>query len=191
MSSGIKQCCAFGRHCVIANPRVGDRSCDDWTELTRLACWGKCLTTQCGEAACCQRQRRSGRADDEGSDLLLSSNRGARGLVVSKEVVAVGRKGGGGAWGGVDQPKCGAGRASPAKWSVAQYWQKRSQAAGRRTVGCNLVMQKMACSQSGCNNLRHFSVPPVRAIQGAQLTASQDRRESGRPSPHFSSPAAP
>jgi hypothetical protein len=33
MSSGIKQCCAFGRHCVIANLRVGDRSRDDWTEI--------------------------------------------------------------------------------------------------------------------------------------------------------------
>jgi hypothetical protein len=33
MSSGIKQCCALGRHCVIANPRVGDQPCDDWTEI--------------------------------------------------------------------------------------------------------------------------------------------------------------
>ena len=35
----------------------------------------------------------------EGNDLLLNSERGAGGVVVSKEGVAVGRKGGGGAWG--------------------------------------------------------------------------------------------
>jgi hypothetical protein len=52
--------------------------------------------------------------DDEGNDLLLNSERGAGGVVVSKEEVAAGRKGSGGAWGmGVDQPECGAGRASP------------------------------------------------------------------------------
>jgi hypothetical protein len=33
---------------------------------------------------------RSGRADDEGSDLLLNSDRGAGGAVVSKEEVAAG-----------------------------------------------------------------------------------------------------
>jgi hypothetical protein len=33
-----------------------------------------------------------GRVDDEGSDLLLNSERGAGGVVVSKEEVAVGRK---------------------------------------------------------------------------------------------------
>ena len=33
MSSGIKQCCAFGRHYVVANLRVGDRSRDDLTEI--------------------------------------------------------------------------------------------------------------------------------------------------------------
>jgi hypothetical protein len=37
--------------------------------------------------------------DDEGNDLLLNSERGAGGVVVSKEEVAVGRKGSGGAWG--------------------------------------------------------------------------------------------
>jgi hypothetical protein len=40
--------------------------------------------------ACCQ--RRPGRVDDEGSDLLLIRERGAGGVVVSKEDVAVGRK---------------------------------------------------------------------------------------------------
>jgi hypothetical protein len=44
---------------------------------------------QCGYTTCCQ--RRSGRVDDEGNDLLLSSYRGAGGVVVSKEEVAVGR----------------------------------------------------------------------------------------------------
>ena len=85
MSSGIKQCCAFGRHCVIANPRVGDRSRDDWTEIQESGCWGKCLIMQYGETTYCQ--RRSGGADDEGNDLLLSSDRGAGGVVVSKEEV--------------------------------------------------------------------------------------------------------
>jgi hypothetical protein len=45
---------------------------------------------QYGETTCCQ--RRSGRVDDEGSDLLLNSERGVGGVVVSKEEVAVGRK---------------------------------------------------------------------------------------------------
>jgi hypothetical protein len=69
----------------------------------------KCLIMQYGETTCCQ--RRPGRADDdEGNDLLLNSDRGAGGVVVSKEEVALGRKGSGGAWGmGVDQPECGAG----------------------------------------------------------------------------------
>jgi hypothetical protein len=35
----------------------------------------------------------------EGNDLLLNSERGAGGVVVSKEEVAAGRKGSGGAWG--------------------------------------------------------------------------------------------
>ena len=33
-----------------------------------------------------------GKVDDEGNDLLLNSERGAGGVVVSKEEVAVGRK---------------------------------------------------------------------------------------------------
>jgi hypothetical protein len=52
---------------------------------------------QYGQATCCQ--RRSGRVGDEGNDLLLNSERGAGGVVVSKEEVAVGRKRSGGAWG--------------------------------------------------------------------------------------------
>jgi hypothetical protein len=65
---------------------------------------------------------------------------------------------------GVDQPECGAGRASPAKWSNTNTGGKKSEAVDRRAVGCKLVVLKMACSQSGCKILRHFSVPPVRAI---------------------------
>ena len=57
-------------------------------------------------------RRRSGRVDDEGNDLLLNSERGAGGvLVVSKEEVAVGRKGSGGAWGSTSR---NAGLAGPA-----------------------------------------------------------------------------
>jgi hypothetical protein len=53
---------------------------------------------QYGPTTCCQ--RRPGRVDDEGNDLLLNSERGVGGvLVVSKEEVAVGRKGSSGAWG--------------------------------------------------------------------------------------------
>jgi hypothetical protein len=48
-----------------------------------------------GQSTCCQ--RRSERVDDKGSDLLLSSDRGVGGVMVSKEEVAVGRKGSGGA----------------------------------------------------------------------------------------------
>jgi hypothetical protein len=121
MSSGIKQCCAFGRHCVIANPRVGDRSRDDWTEIQEYDSLGKCLITrvvcglimQYGETTCCQ--RRPGRVNDEGNDLLLNSDRGAGGVVVSKEGVAVGRKGSGGAWGSTSR---NAGLAGPARKMV-------------------------------------------------------------------------
>ena len=78
-------------------------------ELTRLVCWGKCLIMQYGETTCCQRM--PGRANDEGNDLLLNSERGAGGVVVSKEEVAVGRKGSGGAWGSTSR---NAGLAGPA-----------------------------------------------------------------------------
>ena len=47
----------------------------------------------------------------EGNDLLLNSERGAGGVVVSKEGVAVGRKGSGGAWGSTSR---NAGLAGPA-----------------------------------------------------------------------------
>jgi hypothetical protein len=48
MSSGIKQCCAFGRHCVIANLRVGDRSRDDWTEIQELDWFVGANVSPCG-----------------------------------------------------------------------------------------------------------------------------------------------
>ena len=47
----------------------------------------------------------------EGNDLLLNSERGAGGVVVSNEEVAVGRKGSGGAWGSTSR---NAGLAGPA-----------------------------------------------------------------------------
>jgi hypothetical protein len=161
MSSGIKQCCAFGRHCVIANLRVGDRPRDDWTEIQEPGCWGKCLIMQYGETTFCQ--RRSGGVDDEGSDLLLNSDRGAGGAVVSKAEVAPDRTGSGGAWGSTSR---NAGLAGPAPLNgrMRTLAKKNSQAVGRRAVGCKLVVLKVACSQSGCKILRHFSVSPVRAI---------------------------
>jgi hypothetical protein len=64
---------------------------------------------QCGKTTCCQRM--PGRVDDEGNDLLLSSDRGEGGVVVSKEEGAVGRKGSGGAWGSTSR---NAGLAGPA-----------------------------------------------------------------------------
>jgi hypothetical protein len=68
---------------------------------------------------------------------------------------------------GVDQPECGAGRSSPAKWSNTNTGEKNSETFGRRDVGCKLVMLKMACSQSGRKVQTHFSASPVRAIRGA------------------------
>jgi hypothetical protein len=56
--------------------------------------------------------------------------------VVSKEEVALGRKGSGGAWLGVDQPECGAGRASPTKWPNTQTLAKKQ--LGCRSSGCRL-----------------------------------------------------
>jgi hypothetical protein len=68
---------------------------------------------------------------------------------------------------GVDQPECGAGRASPVKWSNTNTGEKNCEKVGRRAAGCKLVMLKMTCSQSGRNVQTHFLAPPVRAIQGA------------------------
>jgi hypothetical protein len=68
---------------------------------------------------------------------------------------------------GVDQPECGAGRASPAKWSNTNTGEKSSKTFDRWDVGCNLVVLEMTCSQSGCKVQTHFLAPPVRAIRGA------------------------
>jgi hypothetical protein len=73
--------------------------------------------------------------DDEGNDLLLNSERGAGGVVVSKEEVAVGIKGSGRAWGSTSQNAGAAGRASPAKWSNTNTGTKSSQAFDRWAVG--------------------------------------------------------
>jgi hypothetical protein len=43
-----------------------------------------------------------------------------------------------------------AGRASPAKWSNTNNGEKSSEKVDRWDVGCNLVVLKMTCSQSGC-----------------------------------------
>jgi hypothetical protein len=57
----------------------------------------------------------------------------------------------------------------PRKMVEYEHWhtQKKAKAFDRWAVGCNLVVLKMACSQSGCKVQTHFLVPPVRAIQGA------------------------
>ena len=44
---------------------------------------------------------------------------------------------------GVDQPECGAGRSSPAKWSNTNTGEKNSETFDRRDVGCKLVVLKM------------------------------------------------
>jgi hypothetical protein len=49
---------------------------------------------------------------------------------------------------GVDQPECGTGRASPAKWSNTNTGGKSSEKVDRRAVGCKLVVLKMACSRN-------------------------------------------
>jgi hypothetical protein len=129
MSSGIKQCCAFGRHCVIASQAsqsrsllAGARSRDDWTEIQESDCWGKCLIMKYGETTCCQ--RRPGRVDDEGNNLLLNSERGAGGVVVSKEEVAAGRKGSGGGHGGRPAGMRGL-QCQPRKMVEYEYWQNK------------------------------------------------------------------
>ena len=95
----------------------------------------------------------------EGNDLLLNSERGGGGggVVVSKEEVPVGRKGSGGAWG----------RPAPQNGRIRTLAEKKAKKVDRWDVGCNLVVLKMTCSQSGCRVHRHFLASPVRAIQGA------------------------
>jgi hypothetical protein len=70
--------------------------------------------------------------------------------------------------GDVDQPECGAGRASPAKWPNTNTGGKKNEkAVDRWDAGYNLVVLKMTCSQSGRKVQTHFLAPPVRAIRGA------------------------
>jgi hypothetical protein len=40
--------------------------------------------------------------------------------------------------------------ASPAKWPITNTGEKKSEKVDRWDVGCNLVVLKMTCSQSGC-----------------------------------------
>jgi hypothetical protein len=73
---------------------------------------------------------------------------------------------------GVDQPECGAGRASPAKWlntNTGNPGKKTSQTFGRRAVGCNLVVLKMACCllATALQNSSTIFHHAVRATQGA------------------------
>ena len=56
---------------------------------------------------------------------------------------------------GVDQPECGAGRASPAKWSITNTGEKKSEKVDRWDVGCNLVVLKMTCSQNQAAKFKH------------------------------------
>jgi hypothetical protein len=105
-------------------------------ELTRLVCWGRCLIMQAhGQTICCQ--QRSGRVDDEGNDLLLNSGRGAGVGVVSKEGVAVGRKGSGGAWWSTSRNAGLAGPAGSGKRGPCEYWQKKNKPKCRSS-GCRL-----------------------------------------------------
>ena len=67
----------------------------------------------------------------EGNDLLLNSERGAGGVVVSKEEVAVGRKGSGGAWGSTSR---NAGQ--PRK--MVEYEHRRKKQRNIRSSGCRL-----------------------------------------------------
>jgi hypothetical protein len=97
---------------------------------------------------------REERADDEGNnDLLLSSDRGAGGAVMSKEEVAVGRKGSGGAWG-----------------STSRKVVEKNKPKCRSSGGCNLVRGAEIRPSPAIELQRSntpFSHARVRAIQGA------------------------
>jgi hypothetical protein len=87
-------------------------------------------------------------------------------VVVSKEKVAVGRKGSGGAWGSTSR---NAGLAGPAPQNVrwSNTGKNTSQNVDRRAVGCSLVVLKSALPQANGKIQAPFSATPVRAIQGA------------------------
>jgi hypothetical protein len=86
--------------------------------------------------------------------------------VVSKEEVAVGRKGSGGAWGSTSW-NAGLGGPAPQSGRIRALVKAKNQTkmsiAGLWVEICNLVMLKMTCSQSGCKIQRHFPAPPARA----------------------------
>jgi hypothetical protein len=87
---------------------------------------------------------------------------------VSKEEVAAGRKGAGGAWGSTSRNAGLAGPLAPQNGrSNTNTGQKLSQNVARRAVGYNLVVLKMTCSQSSCKVQTHFLALPVRATRGA------------------------
>jgi hypothetical protein len=80
---------------------------------------------------------------------------------VSKEGVAVGRKGSGGAWGSTSR---NAGLAEPAP----QNGRIRSNTGEKKSEkGCNLVVTGGAENYLLAIRLRHFLAPPVRATRGA------------------------
>ncbi len=67
---------------------------------------------------------------------------------------------------GVDQPECGAGRASPAKWSNTNTGGKKSEKAGRRAVGCKLVVLKLPCRNQAAKFKHTFQRPPYEPFEG-------------------------
>jgi hypothetical protein len=107
-----------------------------------------------------------GKIDDEGSDLLLNSDRGAGGVVASKEVAVAGRKGSGGAWGSTSRNAGLAGPAGSGKRPPLRILAKKSQKVDRRAVGCNLVVLKSALPQANYKIQAPNPATPVRAIQG-------------------------
>jgi hypothetical protein len=71
-------------------------------------------------------------------------------VVVSKEEVAAGRKGSGGAWGSTSR-NAGLAGPAPQNGQIRTLAEKKAKlSVVGLYVGCNLVVLKMACSQSGC-----------------------------------------
>jgi hypothetical protein len=71
--------------------------------------------------------------------------------VVSKAEVAAGKKRERwGSHGGRRTAGMRGWQGQPRKMVEYEHWQKTSQNVDRRAVGCNLVVLKMTCSQSGC-----------------------------------------
>jgi hypothetical protein len=89
-------------------------------------------------------------------------------MVVSKEEVAVGRKGSGGAWGSTSR---NAGLAGPQNGRIRTLATKSSQTFDRWAVGCNLVVLKMACSQSHCKIQAPFPTTPCEQFKVLGLSS--------------------